>query len=89
MYILNNNFFWQGVEVLKHQLVIDENFIKENKIERVSAGELILIFEHYYGIDIGDYGLMDVIIDKNSPNLTIHLKGIDHFRQLQLNKLIS
>jgi hypothetical protein len=88
MYILNNTFLWQGVEVLNHQLIIDDEFIKQNKIEKISASELIMIFEHYYGIDIGDYGLRDFIVDRNLPNLTIHLMGIDHFRQLQFKKLI-
>jgi|LauGreDrversion4_2_1035121.scaffolds.fasta_scaffold565318_3 hypothetical protein len=88
MYILNNTFLWQGVEVLIHQLIIDDEFIKQNKIEKISASELIMIFEHYYGIDIGDYGLRDFIVDRNLPNLTIHLMGIDHFRQLQFKKLI-
>jgi hypothetical protein len=89
MYILKNTFLWQGVEVLKHQLIIDEDFIKKNKIERVSASELILIFEHFYSIDIGDYGLRDVLIDQENSTLTIHLKDIDDFRELQLRKLIS
>ncbi len=89
MYLLKNTFLWQGAEVLKHQLLIDEDFIKKNKIERVSASELILIFEYFYGIDIGDYGLNDVLINQENSTLTIHLKDIDDFRQLQLNKLIS
>lgn len=89
MYLLKNTFLWQGSEVLKHHLLIDEDFIKKNKIERVSASELILIFEHYYGVDIGDYGLRDVLIDQENSTLTIHLKDIDDVRELQLRKLIS
>ena len=89
MYLLKNTFLWQGAEVLKHQLLIDEDFIKKNKIERVSASELILIFEYFYGIDISDYGLRDVLIDQENSTLTIHLKDIDDFRELQLRKLIS
>jgi cytidylate kinase len=89
MYLLKNTFLWQGAEVLKHQLLIDEDFIKKNKIERVSASELILIFEYFYGIDIGDYGLNDVLINQENSTLTIHLKDIDDFRVLQLRKLIS
>jgi hypothetical protein len=89
MYLLKNTFLWQGAEVLKHQLLIDEDFIRKNKIKTVSAAELILIFEYFYGIDIGDYGLRDVLIDQESSTLTIHLKDIDDFRELQLRKLIS
>lgn len=89
MYKLNNTFKWQGTVCLEHKLIIDNDFIKSNNIERISAGELILIFNHYYGIDIGDYGLLDVIIDQKSPNLTINIKTLDQFRELQLRKLIS
>jgi hypothetical protein len=89
MYLLKNTFLWQGAEVLKHQLLIDEDFIRKNKIKTVSAAELILIFEYFYGIDIGDYGLRDVLIDQENSTLTIHLKDIDDFRELQLRKLIS
>ncbi len=89
MYILKNTFLWQGAEVLKHQLLIDEEFIRKNKIERVSSTELILIFDYFYGIDIGDYGLRDVIIDQKNSSLTIHLKDIDDLRVLQLRKLID
>ncbi len=89
MYLLKNTFFWQGSEVLKHQLLIDEDFIEKNKIKTVSAAELILIFEYFYGIDIGDYGLRDVLINQQNSTLTIHLKNIEDFRELQLRKLIS
>jgi hypothetical protein len=89
MLILNNTFYWQGLIFLEHQLIIDNDFINSNKIEKISAAELIIIFEHYYGIDISDYGLRDFIVDQKKPNLTIHLKSIDHFRELQLRKLIS
>jgi cytidylate kinase len=88
MYRLNNTFFWQAEICLIHELIIDEDFIKSNNISEIAARELILIFEHYYGIDIGDYGLRDIIIDQRSPNLTIHIKTIDQFRELQLRKLI-
>ncbi len=88
MYRLHNTFFWQGSVCLIHELIIDKDFIESNNIKKISAAELILIFDHYYGIDIGDYGLMDIIIDQRSPNLTVHIKTIDQFRELQLRKLI-
>lgn len=89
MYRLHNTFFWQGEVCLIHELIIDQDFVKDNNICKISTRELILIFEYYYGIDIGDYGLMDILIDPRSPNLTIHIKTIDQFRELQLRKLIS
>jgi cytidylate kinase len=89
MFILNSTFLWDGKVFLEHQLKIDNDFIKSNNIEKISARELILIYEHYYGIDIGDYGLRDFVVDQRCPNITINLKSIDHFRELQLRKLIS
>lgn len=88
MYRLQNTFFWQKNVCLEHELLIDDEFIRSNNIVNISAYELILIFNHYYGIDISDYGLRDFILDPRSPNLTIHIKTIDQFRELQLRKLI-
>lgn len=85
---LKNTFYWQGSICLYHELIIDDDFIKKNNIVKITASELILIFENYYGIDIGDYGLRDFIVDPRSPNLQIHLKSVDHFRELQLRKII-
>ena len=77
MYRLNTTFLWEGTEYLKHSLILDEEFISKNNIQKIVAAELILIFEHYYDLDVGD----------DKPNLTIHLKSIDEVRQIQLLNL--
>ena len=54
----------------------------------INAGGLILIFKHYYNIDIGDYGLRDCIIDNNEPKITLHLKERD-FREIYLSEILK
>jgi hypothetical protein len=87
LYLLNTTFLWEGKEYLKHSLILDEEFVSKNNIKKVGVAELILIFEHYYGLDIGNYGLRDFIVHQDKPNLTIHLKSIDEVRQIQLLNL--
>ena len=87
MYLLNTTFHWEGNEYFKHSLIIDKEFVDKNNIKKIGAVELILIFEHYYGLDIGDYGLREFIVHPDKPNLSIHLKSIDEVRQIQLLNL--
>jgi hypothetical protein len=43
MYRLNTTFLWEGNEYLKHSLILDEEFISKNNIQKIVAAELILI----------------------------------------------
>lgn len=88
MYTFVNKFLWKNDLVLEHYLELDNNFLVENQISKITETELIKIFEHFYGIDISDYGFSKFTITDSHTKLTIHLKQVDQLRQLQLRKLL-
>ena len=84
-----NTFKWNGEVIKEHKLLVDCEFLKSNNISDViNAGGLILIFKHYYNIDIGDYRLHECIIDNNEPKITLHLKERD-FREIYLSEILK
>ena len=90
-----NTFKWKDKDgkynqiIKEHRLLVDCEFLKSNNISDViNAGGLILIFKHYYNIDIGDYGLRDCIIDNNEPKITLHLKESD-FREILISDILK
>lgn len=88
MYKLTNKFFWENSLILEHELEIDLDFLTKYDVTQISEKELIKIFDHYYGIDISDYGLRNFVITEPQTNLQIQIKGVDQLRQLQLRKLL-
>jgi len=83
-----NTFKWKDQIIKEHKLLVDDNFLKSNNIsESIGASGLILIFKHYYNIDIGDYGLREFTIDRDSPRLTIDLREED-FREILLSDIL-
>jgi cytidylate kinase len=90
MFEFNTTFLWQDQMVLQHQLILDTEFCKKNKIvDKIKSKELVEIFEHYYGIDISDFGFKSFEIKHKQTNLKISLKGVEQLRQLQLRKLLK
>ena len=84
-----NTFKWNGKIIKDHKLLVDYEFLKSNNIsDTIGAGGLILIFKHYYNIDISDYGLRECIIDNNEPKITLHLKEED-FREIYLSEILK
>jgi len=83
-----NTFKWKDQIIKEHKLLVDDDFLKSNNIsESIGASGLILIFKHYYNIDIGDYGLREFTIDRDSPRLTIDLREED-FREILLSDIL-
>jgi len=86
---LNSTFKWNDQVIKEHKIIIDDEFLRLNNIEKtIGASGLILIYQHYYNIDIGDYGLMDIIISENEPKITLFLKESD-FREIYLNDILN
>ena len=84
-----NTFKWNGKVIKEHKLLVDCEFLKSNNISDViNSGGLILIFKHYYNIDIGDYGLRECIIDNNAPKITLNLKEED-FREILISDILK
>jgi hypothetical protein len=71
------------------RLRFDCEFLKSNNIsDLINTSGLILIFKHYYNIDIGDYRLHECIIDNNEPKITLHLKESD-FREILISDILK
>jgi len=90
-----NTFKWKDKDgkynqiIKEHRLLVDCEFLKSNNISDViNASGLILIFKHYYNIDIGDYGFRDCIIDNNEPKITLHLKERD-YREIIISDILK
>ena len=84
-----NTFKWKGQIIKEHKLLVDCEFLKSNNISDViNTSGLILIFKHYYNIDIGDYRLHECIIDNNEPKITLHLKERD-FREILISDILK
>ena len=84
-----NTFKWKGQIIKDHKLLVDCEFLKSNNISDViNTSGLILIFKHYYNIDIGDYRLHECIIDNNEPKITLHLKERD-FREILISDILK
>ena len=84
-----NTFKWKGQIIKEHKLLVDCEFLKSNNISDViNTSGLILIFKHYYNIDIGDYRLHECIIDNNEPKITLHLKESD-FREILISDILK
>ncbi len=89
MIVFLNTFKWNDQIIKEHELIVDDEFLESNNIsDTIGAGGLILIFKHYYNIDIGDYGLKEVVIDNNSSKITLHLKEED-FREVYLSDILK
>jgi hypothetical protein len=89
MYKFINVFLWENSVVLEHEIEIDQEFITKHNIQDITPKELKLVFEHFYGVDLAGFeGMRKFVIKEPVTKLTIHLKGLDQFRQLQLLKLL-
>jgi hypothetical protein len=86
---LNSTFKWNDQVIKEHKITIDDEFLRLNNIKKnIGASGLILIYQHYYNIDISDYGLMDIIISESVPKITLFLKESD-FREIYLNDILN
>ncbi len=82
-------FINKGLIISEHDLILDDAFMNRYQITKFQGSELIIIFKHFFDLDINQYRLSDMTIKQGEITIFINDKDLEEMRNKKLNSILD
>ncbi len=87
-----NIVFLNKWRVISENILSDEDlnvFVLKYELRKFGTAEIILLFEHFYKIDINEYTISDIIFDGSNIRVNLKDEDIIKIRERKINTILS